>query len=362
MTLISDVMIREVVTADPEETISKIISKMNKYDVKELPIIDNKKKVLGMITLRSLLDIKAPAKMKVKNLSFKTPTLSPDDTIDTLITVMVEAGLEALPITRNEILVGFVSEYDVLKNLLESGFIQKYFVQNWMVTSFPTLKKKDELEKAKRLMRLYNLGVLPITDEEEFYDSSIFLMDIMKKTFIVSQKMGRGDAKGESKPLLESRVADLASSETPNINPKEEITSALKKLLDYKMKGAVILENNKPVGILRRRDILYRLAKEFLQKGVMVEFLGLKLDWEVLGRLKDLISENVRKTLYFISFDKLKVHVKAIHDIERKKYEIRVQASRPGKTYNIKKEGWDIHFTMEDALRQLETIARKEKG
>lgn len=359
-TTVSDIMTKKVVTSKPGETVSKVIAKIEQHHVKEIPITDEKSRVVGMISLDRLLDIKAPSRMKVDKVIFQTPHADPGQSIDELIKTMAEAGLEALPVTREDKIVGIVSEYDILEHLLKTGFIQKYAVRDWMKTSFPTIKPDDELEKAKRLMRHYNVGALPIINERGKYHSTIFLTDILTKTFIQSQKMGRGDYKGETMPLLESRVVDLSRTEVPVVSPKHEITEALKRMLDNRMKSIIVTEKNKPVGVLRRRDVLYRVAKEFLQKGVMVEFSGLELDWEVLSRLKDLISEHVRKIFYFQPFERLKVHVKAVHDIERERYEIKLRAISPGDSYSVKQEGWDVYFTMENALRQLEAVVRKE--
>lgn len=58
---VKDVMTREVITAYPEDPIVLAVSKLEKYDISALPVIDSKRRVLGIITsegLSKLLEVK----------------------------------------------------------------------------------------------------------------------------------------------------------------------------------------------------------------------------------------------------------------------------------------------------------------
>ncbi|MCS7118869.1 MAG: homocysteine biosynthesis protein [Archaeoglobaceae archaeon] len=51
---VEEVMTRDVVTVFPDEPIAIAISKLEKYDISALPVIDNKKRVLGIVTSETI--------------------------------------------------------------------------------------------------------------------------------------------------------------------------------------------------------------------------------------------------------------------------------------------------------------------
>jgi CBS domain-containing protein len=50
------VMIKKVITCNPEATIKDAITTMTKYNVRRLPVIDENKKILGEVTLMDLIN------------------------------------------------------------------------------------------------------------------------------------------------------------------------------------------------------------------------------------------------------------------------------------------------------------------
>jgi CBS domain-containing protein len=47
-------MTREVITVFPEEPIAIAISKLEKYDISALPVVDSKRRVLGIVTSETI--------------------------------------------------------------------------------------------------------------------------------------------------------------------------------------------------------------------------------------------------------------------------------------------------------------------
>ena len=50
------VMIKKVVTCNPESTIKDVITTMTKYNVRRLPVIDENRKIVGGVTLMDLIN------------------------------------------------------------------------------------------------------------------------------------------------------------------------------------------------------------------------------------------------------------------------------------------------------------------
>lgn len=129
---IQNSMVKEVVTVDKETSVHEARELMIKNDVRHLPVVDDQKKLLGIVTDRdirsalpyNLLKGEVPPqamadlpKMKVKDIMSTTPrTISPMDTIqDALLRIQAEK-VGAFPVVDEERrLIGILSVRDLLR-------------------------------------------------------------------------------------------------------------------------------------------------------------------------------------------------------------------------------------------------------
>lgn len=113
-----ELMTRDVVTANPEETLQKVAKCMAELDIGVLPVSENDR-LVGMITdrdivIRGLADGKGP-KAKVRDVM--TPAVKycfSDQEVDEIATNMAEIQLRRLPVLdRDKRLVGILSLADI---------------------------------------------------------------------------------------------------------------------------------------------------------------------------------------------------------------------------------------------------------
>lgn len=132
--IIADRMKKNPATATPDMSISDASAKMKAEKVHRLPVLDDDKHLVGVISEKDIL-LAAPSpastlstyeinyllsKLKVKNIMSRNPlTITKDTTIEEAVKLMAENDLSCLPVMEGGYLVGIVSKSNLLKILLE---------------------------------------------------------------------------------------------------------------------------------------------------------------------------------------------------------------------------------------------------
>ena len=150
---IKGIMTKDVITASPEDSIKEVVRKLSKNGIGGLPVIDEEKKVLGIVTetdiLKALktkstkLSLVFPsshalgmtfqetsdfrelkdAMNEVKNLhvnqimSKDVITVTPEATIAEVASIMAQNNINRIPVVKNNKLVGIVTRGDIIKGL-----------------------------------------------------------------------------------------------------------------------------------------------------------------------------------------------------------------------------------------------------
>lgn len=129
---ISEIMSKKVMTATPDEPVTKVWDKMLDADFTGLPVIGEKGEPLGMITRFDILKrgwarigkedgskVRDATRLKVEKL-MSTPlySISPDDSLRRAIEVMSEYDVGRVSVLDGTKLVGIVDRYDLIRSYL----------------------------------------------------------------------------------------------------------------------------------------------------------------------------------------------------------------------------------------------------
>jgi len=130
LTPVSNLMSTNLITVNAKDTLTKVKEIFDTNNIHHLPVVDFKE-IVGLISKTDLLYFLKGAKnlseaeqqQNAVRLSFynvkdimttKLAKLAPEDTVGTAITVFKENLFHALPIVKNEELVGILTTYDLL--------------------------------------------------------------------------------------------------------------------------------------------------------------------------------------------------------------------------------------------------------
>jgi len=158
MIYVKDVMSKDVVTVTRDETLADLIVKLRKYNYHTLPVIDNEKKILGVVNsedimkvflphnpvleklLKSthlysteeedILEVKLPEELgitvKVSDImNTHVVTIEDSETIADVRKQMKLHNIQRVPVTRNKVLVGFITLFDIIVALFKERNIIK---------------------------------------------------------------------------------------------------------------------------------------------------------------------------------------------------------------------------------------------
>lgn len=126
--LVKDQMTPNPICGHPDMPVTKAQQIMQEHNIRHLPILDDDKKLVGLITMRSLMNAVPSdvskfspfvvnyvlAKIKARNIMVKdVVTISEDTAFEEAARIMADRKLGCLPVMRNDELVGIISDNDL---------------------------------------------------------------------------------------------------------------------------------------------------------------------------------------------------------------------------------------------------------
>ena len=144
---IKDVMSKDVITIGKDENLVQLIAKFRKYNYHTLPVIDESKKILGVISSEDIMKVCLPHNPVLGNLLKSThlydteeedilemdlpeelgTTVKVSDIMDVNVVTIEDSetiadarkqmklhNIQRVPVTRNRELVGFITLFDII--------------------------------------------------------------------------------------------------------------------------------------------------------------------------------------------------------------------------------------------------------
>jgi CBS domain-containing protein len=348
------IMTKKVVTVDVDMPIEKALEIMESKKIKELPVVKNKKYV-GMVPYYYILTKEINSKSKVNEFMQKTPGVMPRDDISKTIDIMQDSGIGALPVLdEDQKVVGIVSDFDILKVLINDRVFDSFKVDDIAIKKFPILRTDDTLGRAQKLASINKIDNLPIVDNFGKLIAQIPISRIISYTFQekIKNKKGKKDKYKEEKPASEKNVMELAKMEIPKLSLTLNLRRAIEFMLSYKIKSGIVVDSyNKPVGILSRLKILDLLSGKNLTEVIDLAVSG-EYDWEFIVLVRNEITKRENFLIKSAKITSIKINVKKIKkagDI----YQINMLAIGK-KRINIKADGVTKELVFEDVIDKLD--------
>jgi CBS domain-containing protein len=149
--IVKDVMSRDVITITRDETLVDLVSKLRKHNYHTLPVIDNEKKVLGVVNSEDIMKVFLPHNPVLEKLLKSTHLYN-------------------------------IEEEDILKIDLPEKLGTTVKVSDIMNTHVITIEEDKTIADARRLMKLHNVQRVPVTKDNVLV-GFITLFDIIIALF-----------------------------------------------------------------------------------------------------------------------------------------------------------------------------------
>lgn len=128
--LVEQIMKTDIVTLPPSATITEALSLLQKHRIRHIPIVDEDRQILGIVSDRDVRDAspsifdanseKSELNNKIRTImSYPVITIHPLDFVEEIAKIFYDEEFAALPVVQDNHLVGMVTEKDMLYALIQ---------------------------------------------------------------------------------------------------------------------------------------------------------------------------------------------------------------------------------------------------
>ena len=288
---------------DAKDNVSKAISKMKSSGLGVL--VFDKKKYIGIIDERQIRGRKNdPNAMKCAKLAIKTPVISIQDSIAEIADKFFAGRFKTLPVMDSDKLVGTMGRWDILKMVDEKGHLKKHRVKSYMTSPVITIDAAASVSVANALMREANVRRLAVLQSGELV-GVISVFDLLPTHVPHKGKIPRLKLRQYEKVPVSSMMKTVVETIEPNATLSESVA----KMIMRRRAALIVMESDRPIGIVTAKDILEAVIRKDKQLPVFVSGLT-----EADKGMKNIIASEgslLLKKLKKISDAKsLSIHVK----------------------------------------------------
>lgn len=279
---LDDLMTRNPVTVDPEANLDDAMRLFDRFPFRHLPVVENEA-VIGILSDRDLqlatgwLPTKErnhdawgrtlPAPKNVREIMV-TPVLcvNPTEAPTQAASTMLKRRIGALPVVDEGLLVGIVTETDILRAFCDEvrgGHAPESWnrpVSEHMQTRVATLGPEMEIEEA--LDRCLNEKVrhLPVVEEGKLIG---MLSDRDIRLGLARSSIADATAQSEGRmEIPKIRVFSVMTQFVIPIRPDASLHEAAEIMARNKFSALPVVDNGAPVGMITQTDILRHFASQ----------------------------------------------------------------------------------------------------
>lgn len=357
---IKDVMSNNIRSVNRDDQISDIISRMNSDGIHELPVLDNGKAV-GIVTYTTLLKARnIPLTSKAEVVMKHFPQLSELDPLTKGIEIMLNSGLNDLPVTKNGKLVGTVYQRDVLEKLTKVRGLRLRPIAEIMTPKVESVREDDDVQKALSIMRGLDEQNLPVLDKMDHLVGVIGMMDILKVVW-KPKKGGKKEFKTSNKSVQVS-VGSVMNSQAVSVSPEVLVEDTIRKMVKKNISTAFVVEGGGLVGVVTLKDFLEQaMSMEEREEGVFVQLTGLSVeDPDVYDSLYSVIQKGLIRISKSSMPKVFNAHIATYnHEGLRSKYSVHTRMTCDAGMYYANTTDWDLYRAMDMAMEKLEKEVKK---
>ncbi|WP_110114139.1 acetoin utilization AcuB family protein [Bacillus sp. CGMCC 1.16541] len=200
--IVEEMMIQDVITLKPTNTIEEAIKLLETHKIRHIPIVNDNNELAGIISDRDvrdaspsifhrdshLEDLQKPLKAIMKT---SIITAHPLDFVEEVASVFYEHQIGCLPITKGNQLVGIITERDLLHTLIQlTGAHQPGSQIEVKVENKAGVL--SEVTSMFRKQKINILSVLVYPDKDEHYKIIVFRIQTLNPTVMITKLKDEG--------------------------------------------------------------------------------------------------------------------------------------------------------------------------
>ncbi len=275
---------------------------------------------------------------------------------------LLEDGVRALPVIDDDHYVGLVTERSLVT--MPEVTEDRRAIEELASHPATTITEDRTLGHAHALMREKRIGRLPVVDQKGY------LMGLVEWPHLISTEAGKDDEKRVT-PVEYRRMSRLQVTAVMDWKPlvvgvRDPSGVVAQKMQEHDQSAAVLVENNRPVGVVTCGDLLEPVAAEFAREteGLYVQIAGLDgVDTFDRQAVDSVIQEHLGRVASAVKDPEyLYLHVKSYHeDGSRQKFSIRARLADAKGTLNARSHAYNLPEAVDLAMDRLSQIAKDQR-
>ncbi len=258
----SDIMAKEYPAVDKDETLEHAVRVMKRYDSDRVLAFE-KKKLVGIMTKKDIMMKLAtlrtrnlvPGRMHVSSfMTWNPKTVEPDVPAVGVAQRMLSDNVGSYPVVRDDTVEGLVTRWEIAR-LVE--LLPPTKVADVMITVPEVLRTTNKVLHARQLLLKYNLLFIPVLDEEGRLVGYVTADEIADAFLAFHEIVPERFRKERIDHLL---VDDIMRLRPPTVTLEDTVTTALERMQRKKTKGAVVVHEGKPIGLVTLNELVKLVA------------------------------------------------------------------------------------------------------
>jgi CBS domain-containing protein len=256
--------------------LTDVVARMRAKDLHEMPVTENGKKLLGVVSYRSIIRRKnLVIGTKVRSAMDLPPDVSPDTVVTKVAEQFLSTGYRQMPVVKGNKIVGMVSRADITSIIPKIKDLKSIKVQQIMTGQVQTVKEDEPVKNAIETMRKLDIRTLPVVDDAGVLVGIVGIRDIVNYNWNGGRRETKGEISGEKSPV-EVKVGSLASGAVVTIAPEATLNDAVKLMSSKKVSALPVVQKDKMVGILTLYDLVELVASFGQRDMVYMQITGLE--------------------------------------------------------------------------------------
>ncbi|MEM4047075.1 MAG: CBS domain-containing protein [Metallosphaera sp.] len=292
------------------EKLRDVLNKMREANQWVVPVVNNKK-LVGILSFKDLIRRRVNLETKIINVSSPVVSLSKKDDFTKIIVKFYTTKVRAIPVVDDsKNLLGMISREQVISYLLNTNQLDSGKAREFMSSPPLSLNPEDSVAKARWNMVRDNVSRLPVLEEKKLV-GIVTTRDIVNALYVPLSERKRSSILTEEERIMASPVKEIMTSPVITVNGTDSLREVAQKLLKYKISGAPVMEGDFVAGVISGIDLIKSLQSKF-QLSMPIEAkltTGLR-NKELKAQLDGVLERYMSKIERFIDVNNFRVSFK----------------------------------------------------
>ena len=359
---VSTILDKRLVVFTPEESVSRVLGELERTGRYEAVVQAGSK--VGLITLRHLLNVNQPERVKLERLWKPLTQITPDSLVTGVAAELIRINERALPVVEGAKPVGIVSQLDIIKAMADCPELRNISARELAKTPVTTMDAKEAIAKARSTMLEKGFSHIPVTRNGKLV--GIVTAQDLIQIFLKSQGRSKQGAKPSEKATkYEGDLDGIMDRQPLTVGFGASALEVARGLRDREKSACLVTDPQGVIhGIITPRELLALIARRPVTKELPIQIIGLQNeDFFDQAVAEEKIIRVIKKGMNIHpGINEVAVIIKRVGGgEERSRYQMTARVISPTEQINAHEEGWDMLKTFENMLNILESEMTKTK-